>query len=359
MNTIFDMVALAREDLRTMTPYEAPVFPNMIKLDANENPYGFPSGALEKVFREAGSLDFSRYPDAMATELRGKLATYTGLVPENIMVGNGSDELILNIMLTFAAGAKYAVATPTFSMYGIQGRIVSSEMVEVPRLKNFQIDAVALKRVAAVPGVKVVVICTPNNPTGNATSLDEIEDIVRSVNSIVVVDEAYGEFTGESCIPMLSRYPNLVILRTFSKAFGMAGLRVGYLLAGREVVKELLKVKQPFNLNVFSQVAAGVVMDNLSMFRERIEKILQERDKLFKELSALPGVETFPTQANFILFRTPLASKEVYDGLLKRGVLIRNVDGPGLSRCLRVAVGTSEENKVFIEKLGEVLKQKV
>lgn len=357
MNTVFDAAALVREDLRTLVPYDAPFYPDVIKLDANENPYDFPGEVLEKIYREVSCRDFNRYPDAAAARLRERLAAYTGLGPENIMVGNGSDELILNIMLTFGARARFAVATPTFTMYGVHGRIAFCEKIEVPRSDDFGVDVRAMKQAAARPEVKVVVICTPNNPTGNATPPEDIEDILGSTDSIVVVDEAYGEFGGRSCIPLLDRYPNLVVLRTFSKAFGLAGLRVGYLLAARPVINELLKVKQPYNLNAFSQAAARVVMENPAPFRERIEKILKERDRLFKELSALPGVEAFPTDANFILFRTPLPAARVYNGLLERGVLIRNMDGPALPRCLRVSVGTPGENGIFLEKLAEILRE--
>jgi histidinol-phosphate aminotransferase len=356
MNTVFDASALAREDLRTLVPYDAPLYPDVIKLDANENPYRFPPEVLSKIFREIHARDFNRYPDPAAVSLREKLAAYTGAGPENIMVGNGSDEIILNIMLAFGAGAKFAVATPTFSMYGLHGRIAGAAMVEVPRLQDFRIDVEALKRAAADPEVKILIICAPNNPTGTATPVEEIEDILKSADSIVVVDEAYGEFGGESCIPLLDSYPNLVVLRTFSKAFGLAGLRVGYLLAGPPVINELLKVKQPYNLNAFSQAAARVVMENRAPFREVIKKILNERERLFAELAALPGVEAFPSRANFILFRTPLPAEKVYSGLLERGILIRNVECPALSRCLRVSVGTAEENSAFIEKLGEILK---
>ncbi|HOV78997.1 MAG TPA: histidinol-phosphate transaminase [Bacillota bacterium] len=355
MNTFFDASSLVRGELKTLAPYDAPYFPEAVKLDANENPYGFPPGVLRKIFSEIGSRDFARYPDPRAERLRESLADYTGVAPENIMVGNGSDELILNIMLTFGAGAEYVVTPPTFSMYGVYGLVASASRVEVPRLADFSVDMESLKRVAGSRGVKVVIICNPNNPTGTATPPDEIEGLLAGTNAVVVVDEAYVEFGGETCIPLLARHPNLIVLRTFSKAFGLAGLRVGYLLAGRSVVRELLKVKQPYNLNAFSQTAARVVMENLPLFRERIEKILAERERLFSGLSGLPGVEAFPTRANFILFRTALPAKQVYGGLLERGVLIRNLDGPMLRRCLRVTVGTAGENGLFLERLRGVL----
>ncbi|KUK83008.1 MAG: Histidinol dehydrogenase, partial [Pelotomaculum thermopropionicum] len=357
MNTLFDAAKLAREDLRALNPYSASCFPDLIKLDANENPYEFPPEIIKIINKELGTMDLSRYPDAMAQRLRESIAGYTGAGPENIMVGNGSDELILNIILTFAAGERFVVTTPTFVMYQIHGRIAAAEVVEVPRRDDFSIDVNSLKRVASGTGIKLVFICTPNNPTGNAVAREEIEEVIRNTNAIVVVDEAYGEFGGESCVPLLKRYPNLIVLRTFSKAFGMAGLRVGYLLSGRPVIKELLKVKQPFNLNAFSQVAARLVLENQAPFKKRIALILQQRDRLFQELSSLRGVEAFPSQANFILFRTSRPAEEIYFGLRERGVLVRNLNSPALSRCLRVTVGTPEENGIFIEKLGEILNQ--
>lgn len=355
MNRIFDVTRLVRDDLKTLVPYDAPFYPGVIKLDANENPYEFPPGVLQKIFGEISSGDITRYPDPRAERLRAKLAEYTGVNPENIMMGNGSDELILNIMLTFGSGAEFAVTTPTFSMYEVHGRAASARKREVPRLAGFDVDMEALQKLAGSPGVKVIIICTPNNPTGNATPPGHIEELLARTNSIVVVDEAYGEFGGESCIPLLDHCPNLIILKTFSKAFGLAGLRVGYLLAGRPVIDELMKVKQPYNLNAFSQTAARVVMENLPAFKERIKKILAAREQMFSELSSLPGISAFPTRANFILFRTACPAEQVYEGLLERGVLIRNLGGPALKDCLRVTVGLPEENRYFIQKLVEIL----
>lgn len=355
MNRAFNLSALVRQDLQDAVPYEAPFYADVVKLDANENPHHFPQEVLEEIFKEINTKALCRYPDALAVRLRRCLSDYISVPPGNILVGNGSDELILNLMLAFTAGAKYAVATPTFSMYGVHGRIVSGKMVEVPRRNDFSIDVDGLIAAASTPEVKIVVICSPNNPTGNATPPDEIEKILGQVNAIVVVDEAYNEFGGVSSVPLLDSYENLVVLRTFSKAFGMAGLRVGYLLAGSGIINELLKVKQPYNLNVFSQAAACAVMCNLSPFKERVKNILRERERLIAELTNIPGVRVFPTQANFIMFRTTLPADKVYNGLLGQGVLIRNVDGHLLPECLRVSVGTEEENNIFIEKLKKVI----
>lgn len=355
MSTVFKASSLVREELKSLLPYQAPYFDNVLKLDANENPYPLPEEVMKKIYWETVAAGFSRYPDPMAVKLRESLAAYTGVGPDNIMVGNGSDELILDLMLTFGTGAKFAVASPSFVMYEIQGRIASATRIDVPRRKDFHLDLPALQKAAGEPGVKLVIICTPNNPTGTATPRRDIEAILENTGALVVVDEAYGEFGGESCVPLLGRYPNLIVLKTFSKAFGLAGLRVGYLLADASVVNELLRVKQPFNVNSFSQVAARLIMENLEPFQERIEIILKERDRLYAELSAIPGVETYPTEANFILFKTALPAARIYQGLLERRVLVRSVDSPSLPRCLRVSVGMPEEDNHFLASLKEIL----
>lgn len=358
MTKEFNAAALVREEIKSLAPYSAPYYPSFLKLDANENPYPFPQEVLEQVYREMAAEGYNRYPDPMAVKLRESLAAYTGVSPDGIMVGNGSDELILYLMLTFATGAKFVVASPSFVMYELQGRIASAQKVDVPRKSDFHLDLAAMQEAASDPAVKLVIICTPNNPTGTPTPRSEIESILQSTGALVVVDEAYGEFGGESCIPLLDRYPNLVVLKTLSKAFGLAGLRVGYVLAGAPVINELLRVKQPFNVNVFSQTAARVIMSNLPVFQSRIATILKERDRLFAALTAVPGVETFPTAANFILFRTALPAAAVYQGLLERRVLVRRADGAGSPRCLRVAVGTPEENDAFLAALKEILADK-
>jgi len=356
MKLFFDINTLVREDLKTLIPYDPPAHPGAIKLADNENPYDFPDELKNQIFRNIVSMDYNRYPDTNAVKLREKLAAYSGVDPKNIMVGNGSDELILTVMLAFGTGAAFAVANPTFSMYGLHGCVAFSREIKVPRLEDFSIDVKALIRAAASPDVKIVVICNPNSPTGNATPLDKIEEILANTNAVVVVDEAYGEFGGESSIPLLNNYPNLVILRTFSKALSMAGMRVGYLLASDPVMNELLKVKPPYNVNSFSQTAARVVLENLPLIQDRVKKILAERERLSFEMARLPGIEVFPTETNFILFRTILSSKKVYDGLLERGVLIRYLEDPALTRCLRVTVGTERENEAFLNALGDIVK---
>jgi len=352
-----EVLDLVRPDLRDLVPYAVPHYPGYIKLDANENPYDFAPEVLAEIFRRVGGQTFTRYPDPLAADLRRALADYTGLAPENVLAGNGSDELILTLLLTFGGGGRVVITPPTFSMYGIHAKIAGTVPVTVPRLADFALDIPAVLREMQVPDTRVVIVCSPNNPTGNTVARAEVERLLTETAGLVVLDEAYAEFSGESCGDLVRRYPRLVVLRTFSKAFGLAGLRVGYLLADPAVVNALLKVKQPFNLNAFSQLAAVTVLEHLPVFQKRVAKIVADREELYRRLQNLSGVEVFPSQANFLLFRTPLPAKAVWEGLLQRRILVRDVEGPGLKRCLRVNVGTPAENEAFLSALAEVLTQ--
>jgi histidinol-phosphate aminotransferase len=349
------ITGLVRQDLLDLVPYAVPHYPGFVKLDANENPYDFAPDVLAEIFRRVGGQTFGRYPDPLATDLRRALAGYTGLSVENILAGNGSDELILTLLLTFGGGGRVIITPPTFSMYQIHARIAGAVPVQVPRRRDFSLDMDALLREARVPDTRLVVVCSPNNPTGNTAAPGEVEALLEAAEGLVLLDEAYVEFAGESRVTLVKHNPRLVVVRTFSKAFGLAGLRVGYLAADPAVISVLLKVKQPFNLNAFSQLAAAAVLDNLPLFEERIKVITADREELIRGMRDLPGVEVFPSQANFVLFRTPLPAAAVYEGLLKHRVLIRNVEGPGIERCLRANVGTQAENRAFLKALAAVV----
>ena len=357
MSNSFDPVKLARADLKGMEPYDAYYAPGIIRMDANENPHDFPPEVKEYMYSQMGPQFFGRYPDAMARELVNDLATFFGVGTENIMVGNGSDELILNIMLAFGVGRKVHIASPTFSMYGIHARVAGAMPVNVPRDQYFRVDVEAMIS-SALEEPSVIIICNPNNPTGTETSTDDIAAIAEATNSLVVVDEAYIEFGGQSCIPLMDKYPNLLVMRTFSKAFGLAGMRVGYLLASPKVVKELLRIKQPFNVNSFSQLAARSVLKFRNLFQDRIVIIMNDRIKLDQNLREIPGVSVYPTVANFLFFSTVAPASEVYRYLLEEGVMVRFIGVPGRGDYLRVSVGTESENTFFIDKLKSVLMSK-
>ncbi|WP_179946667.1 histidinol-phosphate transaminase [Desulforamulus ferrireducens] len=351
----FALNDIVREGLDKLVPYDAHHYPGVVKLDANENPYPFPAELAQRLGELIGGEMLSRYPDGDATALRQDIAAYLGVKPEQIMVGNGSDELILNILLTFGTGGRVFITNPTFSMYRIHSLVAGAKPIPVPRREDFSLDIPALLCYARKPDARVVFICSPNNPTGNASTLEEIEAILQAVNCLVVVDQAYLEFGGQDCLPLLQRYPHLVILRTFSKAFALAGLRVGYMIGNADVLRQIKKVKQPYNLNAFSQAAARLVLANREVFNQQIQEIINNREQLWQELQGLAGVTPYPSVTNYILFRTNYESKAVYQGLLQKGVLIRRLGGPELPGFLRVSVGTPADNRLFIQALTEVL----
>ncbi|MBU4532643.1 MAG: histidinol-phosphate transaminase [Firmicutes bacterium] len=346
---------LVRPALRDLTPYHVPVHTGVVKLDANENPYDFPAGLLTEIFGRVDGQTLVRYPDAEARELREAIADYHGLTAENVFVGNGSDELILNLFLTFAVGGRVLIAEPTFGMYRIHSVIAGAEPVAVNRDPDFTIDSERLHYSTLNAAAQVMVLCSPNNPSGNTIPVGTVERILDWFGGIAVVDEAYFEFCGKTCVGLLERYPNLVVLRTFSKAFGLAGLRVGYMLAHPDVVQAVWRVKQPFNVDAFAQLAALAVLEHRSLFEPQIAALMKDGAVLYEQLRALPGVEAYPTEANFILFRTPHDARAVYERLLANGVLVRDLGGPGLERCLRVSIGKPEENHQFIKALGATL----
>lgn len=344
---------LVREDIKKLIPYEPHLYSNVIKLDANENPHMFPQDVISEMFGKLTGDIFTRYPDPGGQELKVKISGITGTEPDNIVLGNGSDELIQLIMQTFGGpGKRVVIPVPTFSMYKIHGQITGTEPVEVPRDENFNLDMDILLKELKDPETRVTFIATPNNPTGNSVPLEQIEILARESRALVVADEAYIDFGGETALPLLDKYPNLIILRTFSKV-ALAGLRIGFLAAHRDVTNELLKVKQPYNVNAFSQLAASAVLDNWLKFRSQAEEIVAERKRLFEELEKLPGIKTYPSDANFILFQVPGKASETHQGLLDQGILVRNSPGSthGLDKCLRVTVGTRQENDLFLEKL--------
>lgn len=347
---------LVREDIRDLKPYEPHLYDNVIKLDANENPYPFPAELMTKIFAGTGGETFSRYPDPAADDLRREIADYTGVGHRNIICGNGSDELILLLLQTFAGpGKRVLIPVPTFAMYHIHSRISGSTPVHLPMDEAYNIPVAEIISEMANPATRVTFLVSPNNPTGNCIPPETIEYILERSSGLVVVDEAYIEFGGRTAVPLLAKYNNLVILRTFSKV-ALAGLRIGYLLAGPEVVGELMKVKQPYNTDAFSQLAAAIALRNWPVIAAQVEKIVAERARLISAMAGLPGMTVYPSEANFILFKPQQEADEVHRRLLDAGILVRNLgSAPGLTNCLRVTVGQKEENDRFLANLRDIL----
>lgn len=333
---------LVRPNIRELKAYQAEDIPNRIKLDANESPYGF---------RVLKSVRTNRYPDPEAKALRRFMAKEYKVRPEHVLHGNGSDELIYNLITTFGGPVLYPV--PTFSMYGIIARALGEEKKEVPLDNEFDIDPDKFLKAVRTHKPKLIFLSSPNNPTGNCFSSDRILNIIKKSGGLVVVDEAYQPFSGkDEFLPLIEKYRNLVVLRTLSK-IGLAGLRVGFMLANEDIVKEVNKVRLPFNLNSLSQTLALDILKNRKQMRSYIRSIVSERRRLLKEMLHMNNVKPCPSDANFILFKVP-GSDNVYTSLLKKGILVRNMKGIS-EGCLRVTVGTPGENDAFLKALKIIL----
>jgi len=349
------MMGWGRSDLAGITGYRTAETICPVKLDANEATEDFPAQLKEEVLRRLAAADFNRYPERAAGELAAALGRFLDVPAGSIVLGNGSDELIQMLALAAGPGRKVIIPTPTFSMYRLGARLAGAVPVEVPLQVDFTLDTA---QVIAAAGTEpaLIILCSPNNPTGNCFPAAAVEEIIRNTNSLVAVDEAYGDFAGQDFLPLLGRYGNLVILRTFSKAFGLAGIRVGYGVAGEVARTELDRVKPPYNLNLFALLAAQVALENPDYRRERIARIRRERDGLAAALAGLPGVEVFPSATNFILFRLPGRGSRVADEFKADGIAVRSfTDEPRLADCLRVTVGSREENGCFLDGLRRAL----
>ena len=347
-----------RNCLKELKPYDPHQIPYKIKLNANENPYGLPSTITEEILKKAKNLQYSRYPDANSEKLSRIISTSLGLTPSNIIVGNGSDELIDYLIKAFSEkGRKIITTAPFFAMYKIYSIISGSNFVQVPLSQsNFSLNEGKILEKAKKEDSSIVFLAYPNAPTGNYFAEDKIIKIIEESGCLVVVDEAYYEFGKKTFVPLISRYDNLVILRTFSKAYSLASLRVGYLFSNPEIISEIRKVKSPFNVNTFSQLAAQVVFENKEVLKDNIEKIIRERERLTDRINKLSPFETHPSQTNFVLVE--VGSKEdtdlVYNNLLKQGILVQTVSDPIFSSSryfLRITVGNKEENDTLVDGL--------
>ena len=342
-----------REDLADLTPYHVAQPPHRVKADANESPFDLPPEIRLELTEAIAQLKFNRYPDPSSDLLRTQLCEQLGVDKTEIVVGNGSDELIGNFMLAFRKPeACVSFPTPTFSMFGILAQVAQLKAVGLPLDDGFDLNPEAWNVHLDAHPINLVFLSYPNNPTGTNFSADVIREMLSRSDTLVLLDEAYYEFSGHSLMEEREHYPNLVITRTFSKAYGLAGLRVGYVVAHPEIVDELNKVRLPYNLNRFSQLAATLLLKRPDRLAQHLQLIRNERERVFNALTAIDGIHPFPTDANFILFRTDPPALEVFQRLLDHGVLVRNLDRPGpLQNCLRITIGTPRDNDLFLEGL--------
>jgi histidinol-phosphate aminotransferase len=347
------IAGLVKPGVRRLTAYHVDETPVRIKLDAMENPFPLPVELRQEIAAAVREARINLYPDPSAKALREAVASLWGMDPERMMLGNGSDELIQAIILTF--GGPVVAPAPSFAMYEITARALSEAAVTVPLDKSFDLDADKLIKKAKQAKAKVVFLACPNNPTGNRFSPEAVRKVLESLKAAVVIDEAYYSFSGKSWLPLLDKYPNMIVLRTLSK-IGFAGLRIGVLAAAKEIVAELNKVRLPYNINMLSQLTAVTALQHSDALNEQIELLISEREKLYNELSKLKGVTAYPSETNFIMIRTAADASRIHEKLKRAGILIKNLNKPGpLKNCLRVTVGTPEENREFIKTLRNIL----
>lgn len=346
-----------RPGLESLIPYDAKGIEAEVMLASNEHPSNLPGELLEWFSSRIDRFQFNRYPDPTARKLRSLIAEANGLEADNVLIGNGGDELILNILLAWGGPGRILMdLPPTFAMYGIDAQITGTGVVSVPRDAKFGVDADAVLGRLKKGDIDIVMIANPNNPTGNLCEETFLIDVLNASDALVLVDEAYFEFSRHTMRPHMDRHHNLVILRTFSKAFSIAGLRVGYLLGHEDVLREIMKVRQPYSVNAFSQWVALKVFRERVVFQNAIREIMRERDRIMHGLSELDGVEVFPSEANFVLFRVEHASALWRDLLHGYSVLVRDLSRvPGLEDCLRVTIGSAEENVAFLEAVRQAL----
>ena len=366
-------VRSAAAHLKDLTPYDPRYLPARSYLNANENPYGTPQAVCEALQSALSNNEASlhRYPDPLAKRLRSTIAAQFGVTEGSVLLGNGGDELLFDLCLAYGgAGRSLLITPPTFSVYNTDAVLTHTEVLEIPRAcgvstsgedsqLDFSVDEGAVLTYLSKHDVDIVVLTSPNNPTGDCLSVSFIEKVLAATDAVVLVDHAYIEFANPryDATPLLAKNANLAILRTFSKAYGLAGMRIGYLVSNEEITQELCKVRQPYSVDTLAALAALAALEAGKEISGNLKSIISERERLADALGPRGlGLSVAPSEANYLLFRVPQAHEvwqQLYD---EHSILLRDLsDLPGLSDCLRVSIGTPEENDELLAALAGML----
>ncbi len=342
--------SIMRETTRDFTRYYNPKLNGELRLDTNTNVLGS-NPAAERYLKE-NRWDLNGYPNTYSDGLRQALAELYGVETDNVIAGNGSDEMLDVIFKTFTnMGDNSVVPVPSYTLYDYFVKLNGGKAIEVDLTEDFQLDVDAIVRQDA----KVVIMPSPNNPTGNCFRPKDIEEVLSRFDGVVVVDEAYAEYSDNPFVKRVEEFDNLVVLRTFSKAYAMAALRVGYAVTNRNLADMMMCVKIPYSLNMVSEGAAIAAVKDQDFVRRSVEMVREQRPKLDAGLRKL-GFETFPSDSNFIMARSPIDHKVLVDGLKARGVLIRDFGAKRRTEnCVRTTVGTEQDNALLLEKAEEVI----
>ena len=345
-----------RPGVRDVEPYISPQMPVPVRLNTNECPHPLPEAFMVDLAETIRSLPLNRYPDGQMTRLREGLADHVGHPFEGTWTANGSNEVLTELLLAYGGPGRTAlVFEPTYLLHARLTRLTSTELASIRIEEPFVIGDRAIGETAAADP-DVVFVCSPNNPTGNVQPLAATRALAETLDALVIVDEAYVEFGGESALPLIADHPNVVVTRTFSKAFSLAGARIGYALAAPEVVDDLQRVRLPYHMSALTQAAGIVALRHLPEALTLLDAIRAQRDRIVDRLGAMPGVTAYPSDANFVLFTPPpqRETTDVWQALLDRGVLIRDLTSV-VPRALRVTAGTEDETTRFLDALTEVL----
>jgi histidinol-phosphate aminotransferase len=346
--------ALPRPGLRDLEPYLSPQPAAPVRLNTNECPRPLPAAFFDDLARAVRDLPLHRYPDGEMTGLREALARRHGHRLEGTWTANGSNEVLTELLMAYGGpGRRAAILEPTYVLHARLSRLTYTDVATLPleppfRMTTADVDAV----VATDPDV--VFVCSPNNPTGNAQPLERVAELAARTAALVIVDEAYIEFGGQTALPLVRQHGNVAVVRTFSKAFAMAGARLGYVLASPEVVADLRRVRLPYHMSALSQAAGLVALRHADDALSILGGIRAQRDRLLAELARIPGTTVFPSDGNFVLFVPPRPAADVWRGLLDRGVLVRDLSSV-VPNALRVTAGTEDEVDRFLTALEEVL----
>ncbi|WP_372783047.1 histidinol-phosphate transaminase [Litorivivens sp.] len=345
-----------RPEIQALQAYHVPAADGLVKLDAMENPYSWPEAMVADWQQRLQGAALNRYPDAAAVSLKARLREVMGVADEqDILLGNGSDEIIQLLAMAVAGQGRSVLAPePGFVMYRMIATFTGMQYCGVPLDEDFDLDLPAMLAAIEREQPALVFLALPNNPTGNLFSADKVKAVIEASPGLVVLDEAYTAFTDRDHLSYL-HYPNVLVMRTLSKV-GLAGLRLGILIGGREWLTELDKLRLPYNINVLTQLSAEFALDHFSVLTDQTQTIRRERAVLFEALAAMPGVEVWPSEANFILLRCDEA-RAIHARMKAAGVLVKCLDGahPMLENCLRFTVGTPEENQRMLGAFTEAL----
>jgi histidinol-phosphate aminotransferase len=351
-----------RPEIQAMHAYPVSDATGLVKLDVMESPYRLPQALAAEIGELVSQVAMNRYPVPSATELRALIRTVMQVPPGcDVLLGNGSDECIQYITAALAReGAVVMAPAPSFAMFSMHAFFYRLRFVGLPLRDDFTLDTEAFLAAMAKERPALVWIAYPNNPTGNAFPVADIERIVRAAPGLVVIDEAYQPFAGETFMPRLAEFENMVVMRTVSK-IGMAGLRLGYVAGRPEWIEAFNKTRSPFNINVLTEAVAIKLLQNKKVLDAQAAKVLEERERVRPELERLPGLKVYPSAANFLLARViggEGAGTRVFERVKEQGVLVKDFSGghPLLENCLRLTIGTPEENRILLAALREALK---